>query len=115
MVSDLLRQRGYQVVDSIKSAEDGLRLLAAGGADVAVLQGHVSQRLVRYDPRFKGKLIEGKWPYLVLDAYLLFNRQLYQHQSARIDAIWAAVAGVRGSAEYQKLESQQQGLLESMP
>jgi polar amino acid transport system substrate-binding protein len=104
-VADLLRARGYTVLDSPKSAEDGLRTLAAGTADAAVLQGHDAHEMVRQDPRFKGRIHVSEKPFVVFDFHLMFGRPAYAKQRRRIEAIWNAIPQVRADPAYQKLEA----------
>jgi polar amino acid transport system substrate-binding protein len=107
MVASVLRQQGMHVIDSVKSAEDGLRLVVAGGADTAVLQGDIAIALARRDPRFKGKVVEAKEPYMTSAYYLVFNRALALREPGRIEAIWQAIASTRSTPDYQKRESEQ--------
>jgi polar amino acid transport system substrate-binding protein len=104
-VADLLRARGYQVLDTAKSAEDGLRTLAAGTADVAVLQGHDIHDLIREDPRFKGRIVVSEKPFVVFDFHLMFGRKSYAAHRQRIERIWNAIPQVRADPAYQKLEA----------
>ncbi|WP_374347311.1 substrate-binding periplasmic protein [Chitinimonas sp.] len=103
IVADLLRQRGVAVNDSVKSAEAGLRLLAEGFADVAVLQGYEAERLVESDPRFAGKIALAAPPYEVLPLYLLISRKTHAANPGRIDAIWAAIRSQKASPAYRSL------------
>jgi polar amino acid transport system substrate-binding protein len=104
-VADLLRAQGYEVLDTAKSAEDGLRTLAAGTADAAVLQGHDAHDMVRQDPRFKGKITVSEKPFVVFDFHLMFGRKTHARQHKRLEAIWNAIAVVRADPAYQKLEA----------
>ena len=104
-VADLLRGRGYEVLDTAKSAEDGLRTLAAGTADVAVLQSHDAHEMVKDDPRFRGKVHVADKPFVVFDFHLMFGRKSYQGKRARIEAVWRAIPLVRADPSYQKLEA----------
>jgi polar amino acid transport system substrate-binding protein len=104
-VADLMRARGQNVKDTIKSAEEGLRLLAAGTADVAVLQGRAAEDLVRNDPRFRGRIVLAKAPFTVFPFYLLISRKTHAADPRRIEAIWNAIGSVRTNPDYRKLEA----------
>lgn len=103
VVESMLRERGIKINDTIKSAEDGLRFLAEGIADAAVLQSIEAERLLKEDPRFKGTVISAPTPFAVLPLYLSFGKTRYAQDPKRIDAIWSAIKTVRNSAEYRKL------------
>lgn len=103
-IGDLMRQRGYQVIDTVKSSEEALRLLVAGGADVAVLMEHSTRGLLRDDPRFRGKVVQAPLPYLEMPLFLLINRERYGRDPRRIEALWTALASVRASPAQRKLE-----------
>jgi polar amino acid transport system substrate-binding protein len=105
-VADLLRDKGYRVLDSPKSAEDGLRALAAGSADVAVLQGRDAHALVRDDARFKGRVTVAPQPFVVFDFHLMFGKKSYAAHRRRIEAVWDAIPQVRADPAYQKLEAE---------
>jgi polar amino acid transport system substrate-binding protein len=106
-VVDLLRQRGQSVKDMVKSAEDGLRMLAAGSADVAVLMGQQPLDLVRTDPRFKGKIEVAAQPFIKFSFYLIVSRSTYNANPKRIEAIWTAIRDVRATPEYRALEERE--------
>jgi polar amino acid transport system substrate-binding protein len=103
-IGDLMRKRGQRVIDTIKSSEEALRLLVAGTADVAVLMEHSTQSMLRDDPRFRGQVALAPLPYTEMPLFLLINRERYARDPARIEAIWNAVAVVRASPAYRKLE-----------
>jgi polar amino acid transport system substrate-binding protein len=105
LVATVLREHGHRVRDTTKTAEEALRMLAADVLDVAVLQGDVAQDLVRADPRFRGKIMEAKTPYLVLSFYLMVGRDVIARDPKRIEAIWNAIGSVRASPEYRALEA----------
>jgi polar amino acid transport system substrate-binding protein len=102
---ELLRERGQKVIDSPKSAEEGLRLLVAGAADVAVLQGKSAYDLLRSDPRFLGKVVLARQPFATFNFYLMVARKTYERDPQRIEEIWGAIPVVRASPEYRKLEA----------
>jgi polar amino acid transport system substrate-binding protein len=104
-VVDLLRQRGLKVHDTIKSSDEGLRMLAAGSADIAVLLSHDGAGMVQGDARFRDKIDVAKAPFVVFPFFLMIARKAYSADPARIEAIWNAVRAVRASAEYRKLEA----------
>lgn len=104
-VADILQQRGQRVLDTVKSVEDGLRMVAAGMADVAVLQGRAAEELVRDDPRFRGKIELARAPYVDLPLYLHISRKTYERDPKRIEAVWNAIPVVRATPEFRKLES----------
>jgi polar amino acid transport system substrate-binding protein len=104
-IVDMLKERGQRVMDTPKSAEEGLRLLAAGTADVAVLQGRAAAEMVRNDPRFAGRIALARQPFVVFDFYLVVSRKTYEREPHRIEDIWRAIAQVRATPEYRKLEA----------
>jgi polar amino acid transport system substrate-binding protein len=106
-VADLMRERGQQVIDTVKSADEALRLLASGTADVAVLMENSVQNMLRDDQRFRGRIVMAPAPFTVFPFYLLIGRTSYEKNPARIEAIWSAIATVRASPDYRKLEEAQ--------
>lgn len=106
-IVEMLQARGQTVIDTAKSAEDGLKLLAAGGADVAVLMGRDAENLLREDPRFQGRVLMARRPFSSFDFHLMVGRKAYEREPARFEAIWNAIAKVRATAEYQRLEQSQ--------
>jgi len=105
-VADILQQRGQRVLDTVKSVEDGLRMVAAGMADVAVLQGRAAIELVHNDPRFAGKIEMAKTPYISLPLYLHVSRKTYERDPKRIESIWNAIPVVRATPEFRKMEAE---------
>jgi polar amino acid transport system substrate-binding protein len=105
-VAEILQQRGQRVLDTVKSVEDGLRMVAAGMTDVAVLQGRAAEDLVRDDPRFKGTIELAKTPYITLPLYLHISRKTYERDPRRIEAIWNAIPVVRATPEFRKMEAE---------
>jgi polar amino acid transport system substrate-binding protein len=105
IIADVLRARGFKPSETARSAEDGLRLVANGTYDIAVLFGPETEHLARTDPRFKDKVVLAPIPYEVLPLFLLFARSTYSRDSKRVDAIWAGIRSVRESSEYRKLEA----------
>ncbi|GAB2869139.1 hypothetical protein GCM10027277_42840 [Pseudoduganella ginsengisoli] len=103
LVAAVLRERGYHVRELVKSADDGLRMLAAGLFDVAILQGLEASSLARTDPRFSELVKQAPQPYAVFMLYLPFNRAVYARDPRRIEAVWRAIASVRQSHEYRQL------------
>ena len=104
-VADLLRGRGQNVIDNIKSAEEGLRVLAAGTADVAVLLGRSAEKMVQDDPRFAGRIVLAPQPFTQFAFYLMVSRKTYAANPARIEVIWNAIAAARAQPDYRKLEA----------
>lgn len=102
MIGNILRERGFQTRELVKSADDGLRLLVSGMFDVAVLQGSEASQLARTDPRFQGRVLQAPEPYMTLDFYLPVNRARYARDPQRITAIWRAIETVRASADYRQ-------------
>ncbi len=105
IIAQLLRERGFKPLELAHSAEDGLRLIAAGTYDVAALYGIEGEVLAKKDPRFTGRVVQAPLRYAVLPLYLLFARSTYNADSQRVNAIWHAIRTVRESSEYRKLES----------
>lgn len=97
-----LRAQGLQPRELVKSADDGLRLLASGLFDVAVLQGAEASRLARADPRFRDRVQQASPPYAVLAFHLMMSRRAYNRDPQRIEAIWHAIGAVRQSAPYRQ-------------
>ena len=104
LVAQQLREKGYNPHESVKSAADALRMLAAGSFDVAVLQGLEASKLAREDPRFKGRVQQAELPYLVVNLHLMVARGTYQRDPQRIEAIWQAISTVRQARDYRQLE-----------
>ena len=102
---DMLQARGQKVIDTPKSAEEGLRLLAAGSADVAVLMGRAAEEMVREDPRFIGKITLARQPFAHFDFHLMIGRKAYAQDPRRFETIWNAIATVRATPDYRQLES----------
>ncbi|MES2019420.1 MAG: hypothetical protein V4484_23260 [Pseudomonadota bacterium] len=103
-IGAVLRQRGHRVLDTVKSADEALRLLAAGNADVAVLMTEIGSEDLRADPRFRTLVTRAPLPYMEFPLFLLASRASYEQDPARIEAIWSAIATVRASADYRKRE-----------
>lgn len=103
-IVDMLQAMGQKVIDTPKSAEEGLRLLAAGSADVAVLMGRDAENLLKADPRYKGRVVLAKEPFASFDFHLMVNRKSYDKEPKRFEAMWNAIAKVRATADYQRLE-----------
>jgi polar amino acid transport system substrate-binding protein len=106
LVGSVLRERGYVTRELVKSADDGLRLLASGMFDVAVLQGLEASRLARSDARFRDRVVQAGPPYRVVEFYLVFNLAAYRSAPQRADAIWRAIAAARKSADYRRQASE---------
>lgn len=105
-IVEMLQASGQTVIDTAKAAEDGLKLLAAGSADVAVLMGRDAEALVHDDPRYQGKVVLAKQPFASFDFHLMVGRKSYDKDPKRFEAIWNAIAKVRATADYQRLEQQ---------
>jgi len=103
-IVDMLQALGQKVIDTPKSAEDGLRLLAAGSADVAVLMGRDAENLLKEDPRYQGRVMLAKQPFASFDFHLMAGRKSYDKDPKRFEALWNAIAKVRATADYQRLE-----------
>lgn len=99
------RQRGFKPIESARSAEDGLRMLAAGTYDIAALYGAEAEVLAMTDPRFIAKITQAQTNYSDWSFYLLMSRMTFDTDNKRITAIWRAIRTVRESDEYRKLES----------
>jgi polar amino acid transport system substrate-binding protein len=103
LVGTILREKGFAINESAKSAEEAMRLLASGAADVAVLQGSEAEDLVKLDPRFKELIKMSPTPLIVLPLYLAIGHATYQSNPQRIRNIWSAIRKVRSTPEYRKL------------
>jgi polar amino acid transport system substrate-binding protein len=104
---DMLQALGQKVIDTPKSAEEGLRLLAAGAADVAVLMGRSAEESLRGDPRFHGHIVLARQPFATFDFHLMISRKSFDKDPRRFEAIWNAIATVRATPEYRRLEAAQ--------
>lgn len=104
-VAALLQQRGFTVSESAKSSEDGLRMLAQGSADAALLQGREAELTCANDPRFRNLVAEARIPYAVLPLYLMVGRKVFDADPKRINRIWNDIRAVLASAEYKKIEA----------
>jgi polar amino acid transport system substrate-binding protein len=105
LVADMMRERGQKVIDTVKSADEALRVLAAGTADVAVLMEHSVQGMLSDDPRFRGTIIKAPAPFIVLPFYLLIGHASYSSNPARFETLWNAIATARASPAYRKREA----------
>lgn len=105
-IGELMRARGLRVIDTIKSSEEALRLLASDSADVAVLMEHSTETMLRDDPRFRGRIVMAPEPYVDMPLFLLISRARYARDPQRVEAIWNAIATVRASAAHRKREEQ---------
>jgi len=103
-IVDMLQARGQTVIDTPKTAEEGLRLLAAGSADVAVLMGRDAENLLKEDPRYQGRVVLARQPFASFDFHLMVGRKAYDRDPKRFEALWNAIAKVRATADYQRLE-----------
>lgn len=104
-VADLMRARGQKVIDTVKSADEALRVLASGNADVALLMENSVQGKLRDDPRFRDRIEMAPVPFTVFPFYLLIAHRSYKKDPARFEAIWSAIAAVRATPDYRKLEA----------
>lgn len=104
-LAGLLRERGVEVNEAVKTSEEGLRMLANGIADAAVLQGRDAEWLAANDPRFRGLISEAATPYVVMPLYLLIGRKAYDSDPKRALAIWEEIRAVLLTPEYKKLEA----------
>ncbi|MFZ6818213.1 substrate-binding periplasmic protein [Undibacterium sp. Ji22W] len=102
LIGTILEKKGYKIRE-IRTLEEGLKLLANGDAEVAILQGIDALYLTKQDPRFKDQLQSLPLPYLSLHLYLPINQQRYQREPKRFQAIWNAIKSVRNSPSYQQL------------
>jgi len=103
VIVNMLHDHGIKTVDSIKTAEDGLRFLSEGMVDVAVLQSVEAEYLRHEDPRFKNKIVLAPTPFAILPLYLGINHESYEREPKRIETIWNEIRSVRNSVEYRKL------------
>lgn len=106
VVASLLREKGFDVRESASTAHDALRQLAAGMFDVSVLQGTAPERLLRSDTALSAKVVKAAVPYAVLPMYLMAATPAFERDPQRFEAIWAAIANERKSAQYRKQEAQ---------
>jgi polar amino acid transport system substrate-binding protein len=103
-IAEDLRAQGYAVQDVVHTPDEGLRMLAAKAADVAVLLGVEAPIILRKDARFKGRVYQAKLPYSTIPLHLLVSRKRYAADPKRIEAVWRAIREVRASPEYRRLE-----------
>jgi polar amino acid transport system substrate-binding protein len=99
--AELLAGRGLRV-HGVKTAEEGLRLLASGAADVAVLQSLPARRQV--GSAYRATVQLAPKPFVTLDYYLMFSRAAFARDPARAQRIWAAIAAARRDPAYRALE-----------
>lgn len=104
---DMLQALGQKVIDTPKSADEGLRLLAVGSADVAVLMGRTAESALGGDSRYHGQIVLARQPFATLDFHLMIGRKAYEQDPKRFEAIWNAIAAVRATPEYRRLEAAQ--------
>lgn len=104
LAAELLAARGVDVYP-VKSADEGLRMLAAGMADAAVLQGASARERARDNAWFARTIALDPRPYHVFTFHLMFARASAAATAARTRTIWAAIAQVRAGAEYRALEA----------
>lgn len=105
IVVSQLRSMGLQVDESSKTAESGLRLLAAGSVEAAVLQGRQALYHQRQDARFRD-LAKLPQAFAHVPLHLMIARPSHQKDPKRIEAIWSAIEKERASAEYQAKEKE---------
>jgi polar amino acid transport system substrate-binding protein len=101
LIGNILSKQGYKIRE-VRTVHEGLGLLAAGEAEVAILPGFEAQFLVQQDLQFKKNLQIHPLTYTSLPLYLAISRHRYQRDAKRFDAIWNAIKSVRNSASYQQ-------------
>ncbi|MTW13573.1 transporter substrate-binding domain-containing protein [Pseudoduganella eburnea] len=104
LVAQQLREKSYDPHETVKSAADALRMLAAGGFDAAILQGLEASKLAQEDARFKGRVQQAEQPFSTVNLHLMVARGAYERDPQRIEAIWQAIGSVRLSRDYRQLE-----------
>lgn len=104
-VADLMRARGQRVIDIVKSSDEALRLLATGSADVAALMTNPEHGALRADVPYRSQVTRAPQPFAAFPLHLMFSKISYQRDPARMEAIWTAIAAVRASADFRKLEA----------
>lgn len=105
VIASVARERGLQPNELVKSSEEGLRMVADGIAEAAILYGDESERLAYEDPRFAGRVVGAPQPYWVTHLFLMVGRRSEARDPQRIAAIWRAIGAVRQTQEYQKIEA----------
>lgn len=105
VIGGILRERGFDVREVTNSAGDGLRQLAAGMFDVAVLQGLESEVLLRSHTTWSTKVTKAPMPYATLPMYLFVGTGVYERDPKRIEAIWASIATIRKTPAYRAQET----------
>jgi polar amino acid transport system substrate-binding protein len=104
IVVDELRQRGHRVRDSIKSPEEGLRMLMVGSADAVVVLGVEAEEKLAANPQYQARIEQAKMVYSSVPLYLLISRKTYEADPHRINRVWQGIRTVRGTPSYRKLE-----------
>jgi polar amino acid transport system substrate-binding protein len=104
IVVEELRQRGHSVRDSIKSPEEGLRMLMVGSADAVVVLGVEAEEKLASNPQYQARIEQAKMVYSSVPLYLLISRRTYEADPHRINRVWQGIRTVRASAAYRKLE-----------
>lgn len=102
LVGAILEKQGFKIRE-IRTLDEGLKLLATGEAEVAILQGLDALHMVKQDPRFKSILQSHPLAFLSLYLYLPINQQRYQREPKRFQAIWNGIKTIRNSTSYQQL------------
>lgn len=104
IVVEELRQRGHAVSDSIKSPEEGLRMLMVGSADAAVVLGVEAEEKLAAHPQYQARIEQAKAIFSAVPLYLMVSRKTYESDPHRINRVWQAIRSVRATASYKKLE-----------
>ncbi len=104
IVVDDLRQRGHQVSDSIKSPEEGLRMLIVGSADAAVVLGVEAEEKLAASPQYQARIEQAKYVFSAVPLYLMVGRKTYEADPHRINRLWQGIRTVRATPSYRKLE-----------
>lgn len=104
IVVEELRQRGHRVRDSIKSPEEGLRMLMVGSADAAVVLGVEAEEKLATNPQYQAHIEQARYVFSAVPLYLLISRRAYEADPHRINRVWQGIRTIRATPAYRKLE-----------
>ncbi len=90
---------GYKVNESINSGEEGLRMLRAGLAEVAILPTMATLEQAK-SLQYRDTVTVAAKPWSLSPGYLLVSNGRYEKDPARIRALWESIRAVRHTAEY---------------
>nr|WP_316639542.1 hypothetical protein [uncultured Roseateles sp.] len=96
-----LARLGVPLDDKAPSAEQVLRKLDRGRIPLAILQEEQAQALI--DTAFAGRIETLPHPFMQQTLYLIVTREFQARNPALVAQLWAAIASLRNSPEYEHL------------